>query len=89
VRKTSKAEYEREQDEIEAMMEELKSSIKMALFDLYDRCMQPIARVIGVEYLYGVGKHGESYIAVEIEAQKLSSSHFEAIKRVNTPSPIL
>jgi hypothetical protein len=39
VRKTSKAEYEREQDEIEAMMEELKSSIKMALFDLYDRCI--------------------------------------------------
>jgi len=69
-------------EEAKKVEDEIRQRAKLALFDLYDRCLYPIARIISVKYRFDVTKHGGDCITVEVEGQKLCSSHFEAIKNV-------
>ena len=56
--------------------------VKLALFDLYDRCLLPIARVLDVDFnIDTTGKFGDTF-TVKIGGQRLVSQHFEAVKQV-------
>jgi F0F1-type ATP synthase delta subunit len=60
---------------------EIKQKAKLKLFDLYDRCLLPIARITEVKYLIGAAKGGEDITIVELEGTKLTSAHIEAIQQ--------
>jgi len=70
-----------EEAEIARYEAEIKQKAKFKLFDLYDRCLLPIARITEVKYHIGAAKGGEDIVTVELEGTKLTSAHIEAIQQ--------
>ena len=68
--------------EYKEKVKEIRDKVKLELFDLYDRCLLPIARVLDVDFnIDTTGKFGDTF-TVKIGGQRLVSQHFEAVKQV-------
>jgi predicted S18 family serine protease len=66
------------------MANKLMEKSKLKLFDLYDRCRYPIARIVEVKYHINAlhVKYDGDYITLELEGRRFCSAHFDAIKSV-------
>jgi len=72
--------WKSEEKRIERLTRTVTEKLKRALFDLYDRCGQPIMRVLKVDYVIDTtGKFGD-YIHVLLRGESFNSSHLRAIR---------
>ena len=72
--------WEEEEERIKELTRTITKELKNALFDLYDRCNQPIVRVLKTDYIIDTtGKFGD-YIQILLRGESFSSSHLKAIQ---------
>jgi len=75
-------EWEQLVSEYKEKAKKIRDKVKLTLFDLYDLCLLPIARVLDVDFnIDTTGKFGDTF-TVKIGGQRLLSQHFEAVKQV-------